>query len=149
MKQKKGNASAGYEASEDYPPLEHILVSLSLSSLLSLSFSLENMMFFCVTSRPSLQAMAKNKKAANYAMSCEEAVKAMKRVSKFAKSQMAKPAKTATTGGLTKAHLKKMMLGKIVSKKQRDEAVALLCDLLALSGRVREWRREVLRAVAV
>ena len=67
--------------------------------------------------------MAKNKKAANYAMSCEEAVKAMKRVSKFAKGRMAKSVvfrgtKTATTGGLTKAHLTKNKSGKIVSKKK-------------------------------
>ena len=67
--------------------------------------------------------MAKNKKAANYAMSCEEAVKAMKHVSKFAKGRMAKAGvfrgtKTATSGGLTKAHLTKNKSGKIVSKKK-------------------------------
>ena len=83
------------------------------------------------------------------------AMKAMKRVSKFAKGRMAKSVvfrgtKTATSGGLTKAHLTKNKSGKIVSKKKREElleAVALLEQLLALSTRVREWRKEVLRAL--
>ena len=71
--------------------------------------------------------MAKNKKAMraanSYVMSTDEAVKAMKRVSKFAKGRMAKSVvfrgtKTATSGGLTKAHLTKNKSGKIVSKKK-------------------------------
>ena len=56
------------------------------------------------------------------AMRAAKAMKAMKRVSKFAKGRMAKSVvfrgtKTATSGGLTKAHLTKNKNGKIVSKK--------------------------------
>ena len=59
--------------------------------------------------KTSLRAMAK-------------AMKAMKRVSKFAKGRMAKSVvfrgtKTATVGGLTKANLMRNKNGKIVSKK--------------------------------
>ena len=56
------------------------------------------------------------------AMRAAKAMKAMKRVSKFAKGRLAKSVvfrgtKTATSGGLTKAHLTKNKNGKIVSKK--------------------------------
>ena len=64
----------------------------------------------CEVFQTSLRAMAK-------------AMKAMKRVSKFAKGRMAKSVvfrgtKASTVGGLTKANLTKNKNGKIVSKKQ-------------------------------
>merc|ERR1712096_354290 len=64
---------------------------------------------FSAISETSLRAMAK-------------AMKAMKRVSKFAKGRFAnsvvfRGTKTATSGGLTKANLMKNKNGKIVSKK--------------------------------
>merc|ERR1711988_1205057 len=69
---------------------------------------------FSGTFETSLRVMAKAMRAA--------AMKAMKRVSKFAKGKMAKSVvfrgtKTATVGGLTKANLMKNKNGKIVSKK--------------------------------
>merc|ERR1711934_62331 len=68
----------------------------------------------CAVFQTSLRAMAKAMKAA---------MKAMKRVSKFAKGRMAKSVvfrgtKASTVGGLTKANLTRNKNGKIVSKKQ-------------------------------
>merc|ERR1712167_88239 len=53
------------------------------------------------------------------AMRAAKAMKAMKRVNKFAKGKLVvfRGNKTATTGGLTKASLCKNKNGKIVSKK--------------------------------
>ena len=57
------------------------------------------------------------------AKAMKAAMKAMKRVSKFAKGRMAKSVvfrgtKASTVGGLTKANLTRNKNGKIVSKKQ-------------------------------